>query len=73
MILLTNLLNRNSGKIKTNEFDQTNVPHIYCIGDNAENKPELTPVAIKAGRLLSKRLFSDSTIKVCLLHHQHLL
>jgi len=54
---------KNSGKIKTNEFDQTNVPHIYCIGDNAENKPELTPVAIKAGRLLSKRLFSDSTIK----------
>ena len=24
-----------SGKLKTNVFDQTNVSHIYCIGDAA--------------------------------------
>jgi len=54
---------KNTGKIATNEFDETNVPHIYCIGDNAEGKPELTPVAIQAGRLLAKRLYSDSKLK----------
>ena len=47
-----------SGKLKTNVFDQTNVSHIYCIGDAAEGRPELTPTAIKAGRILAKRLVS---------------
>ena len=47
-----------SGKIKTNVFDQTSVSHIYCIGDAAEGRPELTPTAIKAGRILAKRLVS---------------
>ena len=37
-------------------FEQTNVPHIYAIGDVAQNKLELTPVAIQAGKLLAKRL-----------------
>lgn len=46
-----------SGKIVcTNE--QTSVPHIYAIGDVVEGKPELTPVAIMAGKLLAKRLFA---------------
>jgi len=54
---------KNTGKIQTNEFDQTSVPNIYCIGDNAEGKPELTPVAIQAGRLLARRLYSDSKLK----------
>nr|CAB3267403.1 thioredoxin reductase 3 [Phallusia mammillata] len=52
-----------NGKIPVNEFDQTNVLNIFCIGDNAEDKPELTPVAIQAGRLLSNRLFGGSTTK----------
>eukprot|EP00731_Ephydatia_muelleri_P002661 Em0001g2661a len=41
-------------------FEQTNVPHIYVIGDILKGKLELTPLAIQAGRLLAKRLFSDS-------------
>ena len=39
--------------------EQTSVPHIYAIGDVVDGSPELTPVAILAGRLLSKRLFGS--------------
>lgn len=55
-------INPKNGKIPvTNE--QTNVPHIYAIGDVLDGLPELTPVAIEAGYLLAKRLFSDSNIQ----------
>lgn len=49
-----------SGKIKVKEDDSTDVPHIYAIGDVVEGCPELTPVAIQAGRLLSNRLFGTT-------------
>lgn len=48
------------GKIPT-VGEQTNVPHIYAIGDVLAGKPELTPVAIAAGRLLARRLYGGST------------
>jgi len=41
--------------------EQTNVPHIYALGDVLLGKPELTPVAIQAGKLLSDRLYSGSS------------
>mmetsp|Transcript_117801 Transcript_117801/g.345087 ORF Transcript_117801/g.345087 Transcript_117801/m.345087 type:complete len:484 (-) Transcript_117801:70-1521(-) len=41
--------------------EQTSVPHIYAVGDVIDGKPELTPVAIQAGRLLARRLFGGST------------
>lgn len=44
--------------------EQTNVPHIYAIGDILEGKWELTPVAIQAGKLLARRLFAGSSIQV---------
>ncbi|KAL0222237.1 hypothetical protein RCL1_002091 [Eukaryota sp. TZLM3-RCL] len=48
-----------NGKLKcVNE--RTNVDHIYAIGDVVYGAPELTPVAIKAGKLLVKRLFNQS-------------
>lgn len=47
---------RDDGKLVTHN-EQTNVPHIYAIGDVVADRPELTPVAIQAGRLLSRRLF----------------
>uniref|UniRef100_A0A6B2L328 thioredoxin-disulfide reductase (NADPH) n=1 Tax=Arcella intermedia TaxID=1963864 RepID=A0A6B2L328_9EUKA len=50
-----------SHKIYTNEKDETAVPHIHAIGDCVVGKPELTPTAIQAGKLLSKRLFGQST------------
>lgn len=48
-------------KIFTDEQERTNVPNIYCIGDCAYGKPELTPPAVMAGKLLSERLFAKAT------------
>ncbi|XP_051169808.1 thioredoxin reductase 1, mitochondrial isoform X3 [Leptopilina boulardi] len=49
-----------SEKIKTVN-EQTNVSNIYAVGDVLHKLPELTPVAIHAGKLLSRRLFGGST------------
>eukprot|EP00002_Diphylleia_rotans_P005489 TRINITY_DN1463_c0_g1_i6.p1 TRINITY_DN1463_c0_g1~~TRINITY_DN1463_c0_g1_i6.p1 ORF type:complete len:573 (+),score=111.19 TRINITY_DN1463_c0_g1_i6:101-1819(+) len=51
--------NKQSGKISAVN-ERTNIPHIYAIGDVLEGRPELTPVAIKAGKLLAKRLYDGS-------------
>jgi thioredoxin reductase (NADPH) len=53
-----------NGKFKVNDEEQTNVPHIFPIGDVIYGQLELTPVAIKAGMLLSKRLFAGGTAKM---------
>ena len=53
----------------TTKNEQTNVPHIYAIGDvidGAKLEPpsdttELTPVAIQAGKLLAARLYGEGT------------
>lgn len=44
------------GFIKTDAYENTSVEGIYALGD-VNGKLELTPVAVKAGRLLSERLF----------------
>jgi len=49
-----------NGKIMTNEWDQTAVENIYAIGDVSYGKPELTPVAIMAGKLLARRMMGVS-------------
>ncbi|XP_018311684.1 thioredoxin reductase 1 isoform X2 [Mycetomoellerius zeteki] len=41
--------------------EQTNVPNVYAVGDVLYKKPELTPVAIHAGKLLARRLYGNST------------
>jgi len=46
-----------TGKVITNDADQSSVGHIYAIGDVAEGRPELTPVAIQAGQLLAKVIY----------------
>ncbi|XP_047390878.1 thioredoxin reductase 3 [Sciurus carolinensis] len=56
-------INEKNGKIPVNDMEQTNVPHIYAIGDVLEGKPELTPLAIQAGKLLARRLFGASLEK----------
>ncbi|RKF13180.1 glutathione-disulfide reductase [Alginatibacterium sediminis] len=48
------------GYIKVDEYSNTSVPGVYALGDNI-GKIELTPVAVKAGRLLSERLFNGQT------------
>ncbi|PSW05006.1 glutathione-disulfide reductase [Photobacterium lipolyticum] len=49
------------GYIKVDEYQQTNVKGIYCVGDIMAGGIELTPVAVKAGRQLSERLFNGKT------------
>lgn len=53
-----------NGKIKVTDEEQTQVPHIYAIGDVIYGKLELTPVAIKAGKLLAYRLFGGASEKM---------
>ena len=36
--------------------EATNIPHIFAIGDMIDGRPELTPVAIQAGKLLARRI-----------------
>ncbi|XP_062873482.1 thioredoxin reductase 2, tandem duplicate 2 [Trichomycterus rosablanca] len=53
-------LNENSGKIIVSGDERTSVPNIYAIGDIAQGRPELTPTAIQAGKLLARRLTGRS-------------
>ena len=62
-------LNLEAAGVKTasnGKFDvvneATNVPHIFAIGDVVNGRQELTPVAIQAGTLLAKRLFTQSNL-----------
>jgi pyruvate/2-oxoglutarate dehydrogenase complex dihydrolipoamide dehydrogenase (E3) component len=36
------------------------VPSIHAVGDCLEGKPELTPVAVQAGKLLARRIVTGS-------------
>ena len=45
-----------NGKFKVDEQERTNVPHIYAVGDVLYGKMELTPTAIKTGKLLAGRI-----------------
>lgn len=58
------LVAEKNGKFKCNDVEQTNVENIYAIGDVLYGQLELTPVAIKAGKLLSERLFLGKTEKM---------
>lgn len=46
------------GYIKVDEYQNTTTPGVYAVGDNI-GYVELTPVAVKAGRQLSERLFNN--------------
>ena len=56
---VTGVATTDSGKIKVDKFQNTNVDGIYAVGDIIENSVDLTPVAIAAGRRLSERLFNN--------------
>ena len=51
-----------NGFITVDDGEKTNVSNIYAIGDILEGKPELTPVAIQAGRLLASRMYGGSRV-----------
>ncbi|XP_048199459.1 thioredoxin reductase 2, mitochondrial isoform X3 [Perognathus longimembris pacificus] len=53
--------NPETQKILVDSREASSVPHIYAIGDVAEGRPELTPTAIMAGKLLAQRLFGQSS------------
>ncbi len=46
------------GYVIVDKQQNTTVKGIYCVGDCMSGGVELTPVAIKAGRMLSERLFN---------------
>ncbi|WP_105257968.1 glutathione-disulfide reductase [Pseudoalteromonas sp. T1lg88] len=48
-----------SGYVKVDEYQNTTAEGVYAVGDIIEGGIELTPVAVKAGRILSERLFND--------------
>jgi thioredoxin reductase (NADPH) len=64
----TTKLGLESAGVITNPFngkilcvnEQTSTANIYAVGDVVEGAPELTPVAIHAGKLLVRRLYSES-------------
>ena len=49
-----------NGKIKVNDRELTNVRNIYALGDVIHGNLELTPVAIKSGKLLADRFANKS-------------
>ncbi|XP_055296986.1 thioredoxin reductase 1, mitochondrial isoform X3 [Sitodiplosis mosellana] len=53
-----------SHKIAVDDEERTNVENIFAVGDVLAGKPELTPVAIHAGRLIARRLFAGATQKM---------
>lgn len=50
-----------SGKLICPAGETTRVPNIHVIGDARHGNLELTPVAIKQGKLLADRLFDNSS------------
>ena len=63
---VTGVETTDTGKIKVDKFQNTNVDGIYAVGDIIEGSIDLTPVAIAAGRRLSERLFNEK-------HDEHLV
>lgn len=47
--------------IPVDDYQNTNIPHIFALGDVCDKGFELTPVAIAAGRKLSDRLFGGKS------------
>ena len=56
-------LNPVNGGIAVNEFSQTNVPHIYAVGD-VTHRINLTPVAIREGHAFADTVFGNRPMQV---------
>src|SRR4029079_1653235 len=52
-----------TGAIAVNEFSQTNVPHIYAVGD-VTDRVALTPVAIREGHAFADSVFGGTPTPV---------
>lgn len=51
---------RKQDKIDVDVNHKTNVDNIFAVGDVLHKKPELTPVAINAGRIIARHLITGS-------------
>lgn len=49
-----------SGKIMGRREQSRSLPYVYAVGDVLDGCPELTPVAIHAGKALMRRIFSGN-------------
>jgi glutathione reductase (NADPH) len=56
-------LNPMNGGIAINDYSQTNVPHIYAVGD-VTHRLNLTPVAIREGHAFADTVFGGRPVKV---------
>lgn len=54
---VTGVKTNDKGHIPVDDYQNTNIPHIFALGDVCDKGFELTPVAIASGRKLSDRLF----------------
>jgi glutathione reductase (NADPH) len=52
-----------TGAIAVNEYSQTNVPHIYAVGD-VTDRVALTPVAIREGHAFADTVFGKKPVLV---------
>ena len=52
-------LDKRSGHIVVDEFSNTAQSGVYALGDVIKGGVSLTPVAVRAGRILSERLFNN--------------
>lgn len=50
-----------TGKIIGRREQSISCPYVYAIGDVLSGCPELTPVAIQAGRVLMRRIFTGNS------------
>lgn len=48
------------GKVDVDKYSTTNVDNIFAVGDVLHKKPELTPVAINAGRIIARNIFNKA-------------
>lgn len=49
-----------NGAVKVDDYQNTNIAGVYAIGD-VTNNIQLTPVAIKTGRIVAERIFNGRT------------
>ncbi|WP_458756459.1 glutathione-disulfide reductase [Afipia sp. TerB] len=56
-------LSPTNGGIAVDGFSQTNVPHIYAVGD-VTHRVNLTPVAIREGHAFADTVFGKRTVRV---------
>jgi glutathione reductase (NADPH) len=52
-----------AGYVKVDEYQNSSADNVYAVGDIVDGGIELTPVAVKAGRLLAERLFNPEMPK----------